>query len=392
MNTIYYVPFVIQMTKLKHMKRQICLFCLIVACLQSGFTYAQSSENFDEITVDQTGYSLGSTNPRIFGNWSLGLIDADGNYTDPNNSYLDVTNKTFHAGGTDLANGANDNAIHITGYLNVSKTFIMKSTDATPAPFALSSFAIDGESATWRAEGWLNGAQVVSYDFTTIAGEINQISLTDSKWTNIDEFRIEQANGSADIDLYLDDIEISAALPVTLAHFQATAVGSGIQLAWQMGVENTIKSFTIQRSLDGINFTDIASIAVKTAANQHSYQYLGQTPAVGLNYYRIKLIGNMEGRNDYSQIISLLQTQTAKNWKVSPNPAQSQVTITAPSIQKTTVTADVINSSGIKVHTEQLQPGNSAWLFSLPAIAHGIYYLNIHRESSHITTLKLIKK
>jgi hypothetical protein len=375
------------------MKHQICLFCLIVSCLQIGFTYAQSSENFDEITVDQTGVSQSTTNPRIFGNWSLGLIDADGNYTDVNNSYLDVTNKTFDAGGTNLANGTNDNAIRITGHLNVSKTFIMKSTDAAPTPFALASFAIDGESATWRAEGWLNGTQVVSYDFTTTnGGAISQISLTDSKWNNIDEFRIEQANGSADIDLYLDDIEISSALPVTLAHFQATAVGSGIQLAWQMGVENTIKSFTIQRSLDGINFTDIASIAVKTAANQHSYQYLDQTPAVGLNYYRIKLISNMEGRNDYSQIISLIQTQKAKNWKVSPNPAQSQVTITAPSIQKTTVTADVINSSGIKVHTEQLQPGNSAWKFSLPAIAHGIYYLNIRGESGHITTLKLIKK
>lgn len=374
------------------MKYSIGIICLMIACIQTNVSVAQSSENFDEITLAPNSYSQSTTNPRIFGNWSLGIIDSDGNYTDFNHNFLDVTNKPLAEGGTELANGTTDNALHVAGYNNVGKTFIMKSTDAIPTHFSLASFEIDGNNQSLIAEGWSNGVQVVSQTFSTINLVPVLVSLTDNKWQNIDEFRIEQADGSADILFFLDDIEISSALPVTLAHFQATAQSSGIQLGWQMGLANAFKSFTIQRSLDGKNFMDIATIPVNTIPNQNSYQYLDQNAAVGLNYYRIRLISNRDGSNDYSQIITVQSSHSTQNWSISPNPVRSQLTITAPAPQKASITVDIINSGGIKIQTKQLSGGRRSWQLSLPSIANGLYYLSIHGESGHITTLKLIKQ
>ena len=187
-------------------------FALLLAItITNTAVFSQTSENFDEVTVDGTGYNMGITNPRIFGNWSIGMTDISGAYADPANNFLDVTNLNFSQGGTALANGSTDKALHVFGFYGEAKTFVMKSTDTDPKHFAIQSFYIDGDySSNLVAQGYSEGSKVVSQNFTTIGASAQQINLTDSKWKNIDEFRIEQQDGSADLAFFLDDITIMA--------------------------------------------------------------------------------------------------------------------------------------------------------------------------------------
>lgn len=370
---------------------------LIVICSIPVLTQAQSSENFDEITVNSNGYNQGSTNPRIIGNWSMGILDNNGAYADATTNFLDVTNNTLANGGTDLANGGKDHALNVYGAYNVGKTFVMKNTDATTVHFALSSFSIDAGSTTWLAEGYLDGAQVVTQSFTTTNLTPMKVNLTDSKWQNIDEFRIEQKNGEADIYFFLDDITVAPAtaitLPVTFPVFKAEVVTQGIQLSWQLGIKDAVKSFTVQRSQDGKTFTDIGSVALSQSADQLNYTYLDQGAQTGINYYRLKLEKSIGGTDDYSQIIQAKKTNTdaTEAWRLYPNPIQNQLNISAPKVVQNLITLDIISASGQKVKSVTLSGGKQQWQINLSYLAKGIYFLNLHQNNLVISKLKMIK-
>ncbi|HMH35107.1 MAG TPA: hypothetical protein VK543_18855 [Puia sp.] len=56
---------------------------------------------------------------------------------------------------------------------------------------------------------------------------------------------------------------ISGLLPVTLTYFHASANDQGIKLDWQTNMESNNSVFIIQKSTDGFNFVDVASVATK---------------------------------------------------------------------------------------------------------------------------------
>lgn len=51
-----------------------------------------------------------------------------------------------------------------------------------------------------------------------------------------------------------------ASFPVELLDFQATLQGKTISISWLTATEDNNHGFTIQRSLDGLNFSDIGFV------------------------------------------------------------------------------------------------------------------------------------
>ncbi|MBS1775117.1 MAG: hypothetical protein JSS64_02420, partial [Bacteroidetes bacterium] len=90
-------------------------------------------------------------------------------------------------------------------------------------------------------------------------------------------------------------------LAIDLKTISATNVGTRNRVDWATGVEKAGDAFEVERSVDGRNFTYLASIKGKGEAS--TYSYWDQSPVTGVNYYRLKLV-NVSGVNSYSNVVT----------------------------------------------------------------------------------------
>ena len=78
-------------------------------------------------------------------------------------------------------------------------------------------------------------------------------------------------------------------LPIELISFNADCHNNTVLLSWATASEINNAYFTIQRSMDGITFSDLVFINGKGNSNTLSnYSYLDKNPLNGLTYYRLK--------------------------------------------------------------------------------------------------------
>src|SRR4026208_1745974 len=88
-----------------------------------------------------------------------------------------------------------------------------------------------------------------------------------------------------------------------LGHFIVLKQADGTVLVkWTTISERNNQYFSIERSLDGAHYTDIGKIlSLGNTANGFSYQFIDSKPAIGKNFYRIRMV-DISVRNKYSEI------------------------------------------------------------------------------------------
>ena len=91
-------------------------------------------------------------------------------------------------------------------------------------------------------------------------------------------------------------------LPVELIDFNAQAMEEEVKLAWTTASEINNDFFTIERSVDGRSFNEIAIISGNGNTTEISkYVYMDKSPERGLNYYRLKQT-DFDGQFSYSDL------------------------------------------------------------------------------------------
>ncbi|MDQ3192094.1 MAG: T9SS type A sorting domain-containing protein [Bacteroidota bacterium] len=94
-------------------------------------------------------------------------------------------------------------------------------------------------------------------------------------------------------------------LPISLIKFDATFIKKTIQLKWTTASETNNDFFTIERTLDGINFQAIKTIKGAGNSNQViNYISFDEKPEVGVSYYRLKQT-DFDGTSSYSQLVAV---------------------------------------------------------------------------------------
>jgi len=176
-------------------------------------------------------------------------------------------------------------------------------------------------------------------------------------------------------------------LPVSLSYFTAQPEDKTTLLKWQTESESGSKDFSIEHSTDRINWTTIGKVdAAGNSTTAKQYRFKHYNPAIGLNYYRL-LQRDLDGRQEYSQVVKLRFDETRKMVSLHPNPSHGVVTVTLPSGSPSVIT--VYDLRGQVVH-QQRQNGNQVSL-SLQNQAKGIYHLFIEQEGKKYTE-RLIKQ
>lgn len=113
-------------------------------------------------------------------------------------------------------------------------------------------------------------------------------------------------------------------LPIELLSFNAKVNNNTVLTKWTTSVEIDNDYFTLERSADALNFSEVAKIrGAGNSTQQIDYEWLDEQPLPGTSYYRLKQT-DFDGQFSYSNIISV-KMKSESTYKLYPNPARNQV-------------------------------------------------------------------
>jgi len=113
-------------------------------------------------------------------------------------------------------------------------------------------------------------------------------------------------------------------LPVNLLDFKATKNGNSILLQWTTNKEANFKEYVIERSTNGKTFYTIGNVK---GENLDRYSLTDQNILDATTvFYRLKLV-DIDGKFNYSKIVSVKLQNAAAGITVFPNPAINAITI-----------------------------------------------------------------
>jgi hypothetical protein len=124
----------------------------------------------------------------------------------------------------------------------------------------------------------------------------------------------------------------SIALPVKLLSFDAKVADNTVILSWQTASEINNDYFSVERSIDLIDFTAIAMVeGAGTISNGRTYQITDENPVPKISYYRLKQT-DFDGTSAYSAIVSVqLMVEQKNQLTIFPNPNHGIFNITIDS-------------------------------------------------------------
>lgn len=109
-------------------------------------------------------------------------------------------------------------------------------------------------------------------------------------WPKVFNPELRYTVGDKNLSIYewLLQYQRAPALPIAIGAFTGVLFREDVQLAWLASHENNNQHFTIERSQDGIHFTEIASIPSKGSEVDHNtYTWKDEQPFNGINYYSL---------------------------------------------------------------------------------------------------------
>ncbi|MFK7776071.1 MAG: LamG-like jellyroll fold domain-containing protein [Saprospiraceae bacterium] len=206
------------------------------------------------------------------------------------------------------------------------------------------------------------------YWMQSIPGFNNQIPYNTNEITNWWEFVFDWDEGiMSGLGLYQPVLP----LPVNLGFFVANQKAkASIELQWLTHSETNNDYFIIERSNDGILFSNIGKVSGDTnSQSDKQYTFLDKDPHFGINYYRLKQV-DIDGSHEYSKVISIAFEIRNPKVIIYPNPTDEFIHISG--LKSELQEVSIINSLGKVVLRTKLN-GNVLDLSSLTA---GIYVIS----------------
>ena len=220
---------------------------------------------------------------------------------------------------------------------------------------------------------------VVNQIFTTFTGQDIKSGNYTQKITHYnvlrtieDLYQLPYAGHSADSS-FITDIWRTL-LPIKLSSFNVYKKGTKNMLDWTTAIERSAFSFTIQKSNNGKDFTNI-DILSATGNNTH-YSYIDNEPLKSINYYRIKMI-NEDGKFYYSPIKSI-DNNSPLSINVYPNPASNNLTVKLSVDLDAPILVSIKTIDGILVMQKSITLSNvnkNTTNFNISALAKGSYLI-----------------
>ena len=175
-----------------------------------------------------------------------------------------------------------------------------------------------------------------------------------------------------------------ALLPVKLESFAAVKDGSAVKVSWKSAEEINSSEYIVQRSADGISFTNIGTVTAKGFSSD--YLFTDANPLTGSNFYRLKPV-DKDGKFVYSKVVKINFTKLP-GIHISPNPASSYIYLSLENINST-VNLQLIDVNGKLVKQQLITKGTVNKTISLSGVAKGLYTIKMVSQEQ-VATQKLV--
>ncbi len=181
---------------------------------------------------------------------------------------------------------------------------------------------------------------------------------------------------------HVDHFVMGAPLPIELANFEAKYQQNKVTLDWTTSSEINNEYFTIERSTDAVNFTELER--VPGAGNSNTlldYTSVDPDPYIGTNYYRLRQT-DYDGEFKFSEVISVDVEHI--DVEVFPNPTPGDIQIRISTKEK----ADIRITNSLGMVVKEIQLANE--YINISELPNGIYFISI--STSGETIVKRIIK
>jgi hypothetical protein len=244
---------------------------------------------------------------------------------------------------------------------------------------------------SWEANSSCNGAYVTELSSLVVA------HLTGGNWVN--EGQLSTTGGLTAGTITSNNIlttfspfalATTAAgttnpLPVLFDNVKAFEKGTGVQIEWSNLTERDLLSYTVERSTNGRDFTEISRVNPKSNQNDKvDYIDFDASPVSGANFYRVR-VDEISGKTIYSKTLRVEVGVTKTGFSLYPNPVIGKsVTISLTGVRQGQYNVRVINANGQDVYQKTIvnQSTGVTQTLQLPSvIKSGIYTMIIKGDN-----------
>lgn len=176
----------------------------------------------------------------------------------------------------------------------------------------------------------------------------------------------------------------SIILPIELVYFNAHEFGSGVRFEWETASELNNDFFTIEFSIDAVEFTELTTIdGAGTSTEPHSYRYTDFSSHEGTIYYRLKQT-DYDGNFSYSGMVSVVfaEQHAAEaednfiNFVIYPNPATDHITISGGNYES----ISFVSANGAVLKYEAAQGTHN-----ITQLPKGLNFVIIHTTNGDVS-------
>jgi hypothetical protein len=189
-------------------------------------------------------------------------------------------------------------------------------------------------------------------------------------------------------------------LPITWLYFEGQLKGKNVMLDWATATEQNAKSFIVERSLNGRQFSEIGTVEAKGNTGTTNKYLYADVNATDLHtktiYYRLRQL-DQNGSFTYSKVVAIPLKQGAPDIIVNayPNPFTQSITLQVIAVTATDQTdkAELYSMEGKLLYQRRIEQKGSATVVmdDLPSLTPGVYLLKTS-VNGKMYTMKMIRK
>ncbi len=178
-------------------------------------------------------------------------------------------------------------------------------------------------------------------------------------------------------------------LPVELLSFTPQCIGKSGLIRWVTASETNNSHFIIERSVNGVDFTDISHVQGSGNSSELTeYSYVDPQKPEGTVYYRLKQVDYNGEETTYGQK-PLQCGNREETLKIIPNPFREKISIVGM-LNDDAAQLEIYNSEGAKVVSMRIDQSTSTDI-DLSFLQPGIYLLRATEANGTTYQFKLVK-
>lgn len=175
-------------------------------------------------------------------------------------------------------------------------------------------------------------------------------------------------------------VALDLVVPVVFISAKAYPAGKAISVDWSISSETNTESYSVERSADGISFSDAGSVPAQGNAASAEYSFKDFGYISGENYYRIRANGS-NGSKQFSSILKVTMNGVLPSEiAVNPNPIQAgePIRVRFQNAEPGDYNLRLFADNGQEILTQQYKySGGSGFISLNKSVLSGIYRLAV---------------